>query len=102
MPPIMGAAAFLMAEYMGVPYIEVAAKAIIPALLYFAGIQGLKETSKVPVFCSLELVVATMLGGLLFKERLLPLSLLGTVMILVSIILMNRKTTDKTEDADAS
>ncbi|MDO4182813.1 MAG: TRAP transporter permease [Coriobacteriia bacterium] len=38
MPPIMGAAAFLMAEYMGVPYIEVAAKAILPALLYFAGI----------------------------------------------------------------
>lgn len=38
MPPIMGAAAFLMAEYMGIPYIEVAAKAIVPALLYFAGI----------------------------------------------------------------
>ena len=38
MPPIMGAAAFLMAEYMGVPYIEVATKAIIPALLYFTGI----------------------------------------------------------------
>ena len=38
MPPIMGAAAFLMAEYVGVPYIEVAAKAIIPALLYFTGI----------------------------------------------------------------
>lgn len=38
MPPIMGAAAFLMAEYMGIPYIEVATKAIIPALLYFSGI----------------------------------------------------------------
>ncbi len=38
MPPIMGAAAFLMAEYMGIPYIEVAAKAVIPALLYFTGI----------------------------------------------------------------
>ena len=38
MPPIMGAAAFLMAEYMGIPYIEVATKAIIPAILYFAGI----------------------------------------------------------------
>ncbi len=38
MPPIMGAAAFLMAEYMGVPYIEVAAKAVVPALLYFTGI----------------------------------------------------------------
>ena len=38
MPPIMGAAAFLMAEYIGIPYIEVATKAIVPALLYFAGI----------------------------------------------------------------
>jgi TRAP transporter 4TM/12TM fusion protein len=38
MPPIMGAAAFLMAEYMGIPYITVAAKAIVPAMLYFTGV----------------------------------------------------------------
>ena len=38
MPPIMGAAAFLMAEYMGLPYGQVALKAILPACLYFAGI----------------------------------------------------------------
>ncbi|MCI8853349.1 MAG: TRAP transporter permease [Lachnospiraceae bacterium] len=38
MPPIMGAAAFLMAEYMGVSYGEVALRAILPAVLYFAGI----------------------------------------------------------------
>ena len=38
MPPIMGAAAFLMAEYMGVPYSQVALKAILPAVLYFTGI----------------------------------------------------------------
>ena len=38
MPPIMGAAAFLMAEYMGIPYIHVALLAILPAVLYFAGI----------------------------------------------------------------
>ncbi len=38
MPPIMGAAAFLMAEYMGVTYAEVALRAILPALLYFTGI----------------------------------------------------------------
>ncbi len=38
MPPIMGAAAFLMAEYMDIPYLEVATKALIPAFLYFAGI----------------------------------------------------------------
>ena len=38
MPPIMGAAAFLMAEYIGISYGEVALKAILPAFLYFAGI----------------------------------------------------------------
>ena len=38
MPPIMGAAAFLMAEYIGIPYAEVAVKAILPAILYFTGI----------------------------------------------------------------
>jgi len=38
MPPIMGAAAFLMAEFVGVPYIEVVKAAAIPALLYFTGI----------------------------------------------------------------
>lgn len=38
MPPIMGAAAFLIAETVGVSYSEVAKAAIIPALLYFTGI----------------------------------------------------------------
>ena len=38
MPPIMGAAAFLMAEFMGTTYANVAVKAILPALLYFTGI----------------------------------------------------------------
>lgn len=38
MPPIMGAAAFLMAEMCDVPYQEIAVKAILPALLYFTGI----------------------------------------------------------------
>lgn len=38
MPPIMGAAAFLMSEYMGIPYSQVALKAILPAVLYFVGI----------------------------------------------------------------
>ena len=38
MPPIMGAAAFLMAEYMSISYASVALKAILPALLYFTGI----------------------------------------------------------------
>ena len=36
MPPVMGAVAFIMAETLGVPYVEVVKAAIIPALFYFA------------------------------------------------------------------
>ncbi len=38
MPPIMGAAAFLMADYIGVPYSNIVVRAILPAVLYFAGV----------------------------------------------------------------
>ncbi|MBR0026883.1 MAG: TRAP transporter fused permease subunit, partial [Clostridia bacterium] len=38
MPPIMGAAAFLMADFVGVPYSNIVVRAILPAVLYFAGI----------------------------------------------------------------
>jgi TRAP transporter 4TM/12TM fusion protein len=35
MPPVMGAAAFIMAEFLGVPYLKVALAAVVPALLYY-------------------------------------------------------------------
>lgn len=38
MPPIMGAAAFLMAESLGLPYITIVKAAVVPAILYFTGI----------------------------------------------------------------
>ena len=38
MPPIMGAAAFLMAEYVQEPYSKIVLRAILPAVLYFTGI----------------------------------------------------------------
>lgn len=38
MPPIMGAAAFLMADFVGVPYSDIIIRAILPAILYFTGI----------------------------------------------------------------
>ena len=65
MPPIMGAAAFLMAEYVGVPYSNIIVRAILPAVLYFLGIficvhleakkLGLKGMSReqLPVFVKL-------------------------------------------------
>ena len=56
MPPIMGAAAFLLAETVGVPYSNIVVKAILPAALYFLGVfitvhleakkEGLKGISK--------------------------------------------------------
>jgi TRAP transporter 4TM/12TM fusion protein len=38
MPPVMGAAAFVMAEFLAVPYAQVAMWALIPAILYFVGL----------------------------------------------------------------
>ena len=56
MPPIMGAAAFLMAEFTNTPYVTIIAAAVIPALLYYFGVwagvhyeakkQGLKGLPK--------------------------------------------------------
>ena len=38
MPPVLGAAAFLLASYTGVPYAKIALASLIPALLYFGGL----------------------------------------------------------------
>ena len=38
MPPIMGAAAFVMAEFLGVSYLKVAAFALLPAVLYYVAV----------------------------------------------------------------
>ncbi len=38
LPPVMGASAFIMAEYLGVPYVYVAAGAVLPAILYYSAV----------------------------------------------------------------
>jgi TRAP transporter 4TM/12TM fusion protein len=38
MPPVMGAAAFIMAQFLGMPYIEIAEAAAIPAILYYLSV----------------------------------------------------------------
>ena len=48
MPPIMGAAAFLMADYLGIPYIMVVKAAVIPAFLYFFSAGPLLISMHVP------------------------------------------------------
>ncbi|MDD7662277.1 MAG: TRAP transporter permease [Eubacteriales bacterium] len=88
MPPIMGAAAFLMAEYMNVTYAEVALRAILPATLYFAGIfiavhleakkLGLKGISKdqLPVF----------------RQLIKKVYLLLPLVVLVALVTTNTRT----------
>lgn len=38
MPPVMGAAAFLIAQFMGIPYMQVAVAALVPALLFYVAL----------------------------------------------------------------
>ncbi len=38
MPPIMGAGAFIMSQFTGIPYIEIVAVALLPAILYFLSV----------------------------------------------------------------
>src|SRR3546814_19315323 len=38
MPPIMGATAFVMASFLGIPYVDIAIAAILPSLLYYPGL----------------------------------------------------------------
>ena len=88
MPPVMGAAAFLMIDYVGVPYSSIIVRAILPAVLYFMGIfiavhleakrTGLRGIPKdqLPVFSKL------------IKKAYLLLPLI----ILVVMVSMNLKT----------
>lgn len=110
MPPIMGAAAFVMAEFMGVSYLTVAGYALIPALLYYVavfaavhfearrtGMVGLPK-SELPdlwtvlrdrghLFLPLVIIVAVLLSG-----RSAPFSALCGIASVVPVALM-RKTT---------
>ena len=94
MPPIMGAAAFLMVEYTGFSYGFIAARAILPAALYFAGIfiavhleakrMGLKGISRenLPKFGKL----IAHKGYLLLPLVLLVIMMMKTTMSLAAIV----------------
>lgn len=63
MPPVMGAAAFVMAEYLSVSYLTVAALAITPAVLYY-----------VAVFASIHFEAKRLNIGAVPKEEQIPLA----------------------------
>ncbi len=68
--------------------------ALIPTsiayLIYYAGVQKVKETSRVPVFASVETVVAAILGVTVNHEQIGIYNALGIVIVLLSIAMMNK------------
>ena len=83
MPPVMGAAAFMMAELCGVSYLEVAKAALLPALLYYLALWVMihfEARRRGLGLISSELVpsLRSILGRLYF---LAPLAVLVAVMI---------------------
>ena len=85
MPPVMGAAAFLMAEFVGVPYIEIVQAAIIPAFLYFMGVWlGVHFEAKRSNLRGIPRDQLPRLGTLLRERGHLALPLIVIVYLLVS------------------
>ncbi len=110
MPPIMGAAAFVMAEFMGVSYLTVAGYAMLPAILYFLavylavhfeakkrGMKGLPK-SDLPrlgkvlkdeghLFLPVIIIIGTLMSG-----YSAPFSALSGILSVIPVVLL-RKTT---------
>lgn len=85
MPPVMGAAAFLMAEFVGVPYIDIVKAAVIPALLYFTGVWlGVHFEAKRSNLKGLPREQLPKLGRLFIERGHLALPLVVIVYLLVS------------------
>lgn len=64
-------------------------------VLYYIGLTFITETSKVPIVASAEPIVGTILGVMLYHEHMDAVSAMGILLVLASIVLMNRKTEKK-------
>lgn len=71
---------------------------LIPYLLYTKGLQGL-ENGSASILASIEPVVATLLGLLLYSEKLGFWNILGIALVLLSILLINRRSPAEKERA---
>ena len=72
--------------------------AVIPFLAYTLGLRTV-EASRAGILATVEPMVATLFGVLVFSEPLTLLSALGMLLILASVILLNRKTESPPDDA---
>lgn len=62
---------------------------VMPFILYFVGLRKITETSKVPVFASVETIVATGAGAAFFDESISLLKITGIALVIISIVIMN-------------
>lgn len=60
-------------------------------IFYYEGLKHITKSSKVPVIASVEVIVASLIGVVWYREHLGFISFLGIVAVLLSIILMNQK-----------
>lgn len=71
--------------------------ALIPTslayLLYYKGVLKIRETSKVPVIASVEMIATALISVTFFGEYLSPLAIIGIGLVIVSIAMMSLKTT---------
>ncbi len=109
MPPVMGAAAFIIAEFVGIPYWEVCVAAFAPAVMSYIslfymshlesvklGLRGMPESEIPPFFATLKtglhyIAAVVLLIYLLLWEKLSPeLSVLSSITLMFCIILWQR------------
>ncbi|MBR4940714.1 MAG: TRAP transporter permease [Clostridia bacterium] len=102
MPPIMGAAAFLMADYVSQPYSNIVVRAILPAVLYFAGIfiavhleakkEGLRGLTKEelprikPLIKNLYLLIPLVLLVYLVSANLFTIQYSAAIAIVAAVV----------------
>ena len=107
MPPVMGAAAFLMVEYVGIPYVEVLKHAIVPALISYialfyivhleamkAGLKGIPRLHPKPwqqslmnftvVVSGLVILSAAVYWGLGWIKEIMP----GASLVIIALLML--------------
>jgi TRAP transporter 4TM/12TM fusion protein len=87
MPPVMGSASFLMAEYLGLPYAKIMLAAVIPAVLYYAAEYAVVHIESVKMGMKLVPRKDITPVGKVMRERG---HLIVPLVVIVTLLLMGR------------
>ena len=85
-PPMMGAAAFIMAEILGIPYYEVAISAVIPALIYYGSVFAMVHfRAKANGLTGVDTSNMPTLGEMFRQKGIMILPLLSLIILLMGL-----------------